>query len=271
MDKPSSNWTCPSSEHDMTHLLDVAVSLLFTLKLGLIGIIYDDSVALEVSQLMPRLSLRSNAILFLADDIIKDQSVAKAYLDVVAKRVDSRSPVSLVITRDHQSAKRIFNSFSRHQASLGKQSGVGLYTKWLVAMPCDYMISTDEDLSDFFNVAAVVFNQTSTEAPTNGEMVIKTLIIKPEGRRFEPVGISSDGNLTLWSSVFPNTHRGFNAMHFIVGVYVWSPFTMRRNNSGIISYEGFSVDLVTELARRLNFRQVQEEEKKQNNEYFLSI
>ncbi|GFN97069.1 glutamate receptor [Plakobranchus ocellatus] len=102
--------------------------------------------------------------------------------------------------------------------------------------------------------------------PFKQQMVIKTLIIKPEGRRFEPVGLSSDGNLTLWSSVFPNTHRGFNAMHFIVGVYVWSPFTMRRNNSGIISYEGFSVDLVTELARRLNFRQVQGEEKKQNNE-----
>ncbi|KAK3792934.1 hypothetical protein RRG08_033784 [Elysia crispata] len=253
MDIWACNWTCPSFDHGIHGLADITLTLLLTLKVGLLGIIYDDRVASEVSQLMPRLANRSNVILFLADDIIRDQAIARSYLDFAVRQLDGQSPVSLIMTKDVITTHSVFDSFSRQQAWLGRQSGVGLYTKWLVVTPSDDAAALERGVHDFYNVGAIIPKTNLSHHSRTREAVIKTLIVKPDGKRLETVGAYSEGSVTLWAPVFPNVDRGLNKMHMIVGVYVWAPFTMRVYQNGNITYEGFSVDLVTELARRLNF------------------
>ena len=61
---------------------------------------------------MPRLANKTNVILFLADDIIRDDAIARSYLDLVSRQLEWRSPVSLVVTGDFNKTDGVFKSVS---------------------------------------------------------------------------------------------------------------------------------------------------------------
>ncbi|GFS13131.1 hypothetical protein ElyMa_004876300 [Elysia marginata] len=120
---------------------------------------------------MPKLTNSSNVVVFLADDIIREEAMARSYLEFVSRQgLDRRSPASLVITRDVKTAAAVFKTFSRHQSWLGSQSGIDLYTKWLVVMPHNNTDSLEKSLDDFYNVVVTVPNTTSQKVSASRQV-----------------------------------------------------------------------------------------------------
>ncbi|XP_012936163.1 glutamate receptor ionotropic, delta-2 [Aplysia californica] len=252
-DTPTPEINCDHAP-SLAVILNATVSVLLSLQLDLVGVIYDHTAAHEVALLVPLLSRHAvRVVTYSAHDVINMQTTAN-YLDVMSG--SSERSVSLVVSADVNVSVGVFHSVSMRQAQMGKQSGLDLYTKWLTPLPCGVMTSRIEEVTrDLYNVAAVV-PRGGSDVRCNGTwfyLDVVTLIVKPEGKRFESIGDMRDDHLSLHTEVFPNARRGLNGQHFYVGLYVWFPFTMRGVEGNKTVYTGFCVDLVMELSRRLNF------------------
>ncbi|XP_045200037.2 glutamate receptor 2-like [Mercenaria mercenaria] len=83
---------------------------------------------------------------------------------------------------------------------------------------------------------------------------IDTLLWRKTGREFSPVGYADlNGNVVVSANIFPNTKYGYNKRSFLVSTLPYSPFVVKRKVNNSYIYEGFCMDLLKELASKLNF------------------
>ncbi|XP_045201044.2 glutamate receptor 2-like [Mercenaria mercenaria] len=83
---------------------------------------------------------------------------------------------------------------------------------------------------------------------------IDTLLWKEQGRAFSSVGHADiNGNIVVNPDIFPNTKYGYNRRSFLVSTLEYSPFVEKRKVNNSYIYEGFCMDLLSELANKLNF------------------
>ncbi|XP_060589780.1 glutamate receptor ionotropic, kainate glr-3-like isoform X1 [Ruditapes philippinarum] len=83
---------------------------------------------------------------------------------------------------------------------------------------------------------------------------IETLLWRAKSRELSPVGHADfNGNVVLNSEIFPNIKYGYNKRWFLISTLEYSPFVIKRKENNTYIYEGFCLDLIQELANKLNF------------------
>ncbi|XP_045201973.2 probable glutamate receptor [Mercenaria mercenaria] len=83
---------------------------------------------------------------------------------------------------------------------------------------------------------------------------IDTLLHTKSNRMFSSVGyIEINGNVVVTSDIFPNTKYGYNKRHFNVSTLKYPLFVIKKDVNGTTEYKGFCMDLLRELANKLNF------------------
>ncbi|KAL4220540.1 hypothetical protein ACF0H5_020938 [Mactra antiquata] len=87
---------------------------------------------------------------------------------------------------------------------------------------------------------------------------IETLLWAKTGgtrtREFSSVGyVEINGNVVIESDIFPNMKYGYNGFEFHISTLPYSPFVKKEIINGTAVYSGMCVDLMEELAHKLNF------------------
>ncbi|KAL4219425.1 hypothetical protein ACF0H5_022005 [Mactra antiquata] len=118
-----------------------------------------------------------------------------------------------------------------------------------------YDVKTKQHENDNMDFAGTV-NEMLLEA-TKGSCLgykIDTLMWRETGREFTNIGhVYIDGHLEIHSDIFPNINHGYNKRNFLLSTLPYPPFVIKIKTNGTVTYEGYCIDLLKELARILNF------------------
>ncbi|XP_053403155.1 glutamate receptor U1-like [Mercenaria mercenaria] len=83
---------------------------------------------------------------------------------------------------------------------------------------------------------------------------IDTLLWTKNGRQFSSVGYADiNGDIVVNSDIFPNAKHGYNQRRFLISTLEYAPFVFKKKVNNSYIYEGFCIDLLEELAHKLNF------------------
>ncbi|XP_060603081.1 glutamate receptor ionotropic, kainate glr-3-like [Ruditapes philippinarum] len=75
-----------------------------------------------------------------------------------------------------------------------------------------------------------------------------------QGRAFSGVGyVSKRGEVIIHADMFPNTKFGYNGREFLISTLHFAPFVVKTEVNGTAHYGGICMDLLKDLAWRLNF------------------
>ncbi|XP_046568864.1 uncharacterized protein LOC124277254 [Haliotis rubra] len=134
---------------------------------------------------------------------------------------------------------------------------------FLEFMPCSrYYLPLNLEITTKHLQTLGRFNITGQAAETTG-CVHKTAVISevlstdPTGTKVDTVGyIASDGDVGVKHELYHARKYGFYNRTLIVGTLEWAPYVIKKVENGSVWFDGLCIQLVKELARQLNFRQV---------------
>ncbi|XP_067682646.1 glutamate receptor ionotropic, delta-1-like [Haliotis asinina] len=95
-------------------------------------------------------------------------------------------------------------------------------------------------------------NQNTTCRPWNG--MIHTLLYKGKRRELSLVGqYDLLGDVHITEELFPNLKLGFNGRLLTVSTKEYAPYVSIQRNGSVVKFDGLCVDLLSNVAKALNF------------------